>query len=324
VNGRRAVSFVGIVGWLACGAAAGAQAPPRPAVPVAHASVDRTAGWVGDRVIYTVEIVCPKGTDVLDEDLAKDRLALEGFEVVATDSSRTEAADLSLTRTFRYALTTYDVNATTLRVAPFTVRYYTTRPGQRLQESAPAGDVSVPGAVVAFRSTLPEGQATLALRDQRQPARRPTIYTLAQPIGIGLVIVSIVPVALLGIALAARRRRRAPGRSRRHLRQSEQASLEAARALDVSAPGGRREAYTQIDAIVRDHLDRIAGLTGRALTPPEVEPALAGQRVRVPPGEVAALLAECERARYGPPDALPSADACRDALARAEQFVASR
>ncbi len=323
MNGRRAVSMVGVIGWLACGAAAGAQAPARPGVPVARASVDRTAAWVGDRVIYTVEIVCPKGTDVLDDDLAKDRLSLEGFEVVATDSARTEAADLSVTRQFRYALTTYDVNARTLRVAPLTVRYFATRPGQRLEESAPAGDVAVPGAVVAFRSTLPEAQETLALRDARAPAPRRTIYTLAQPIGIGLVVVSIVPVALLGIALAARRRPR-PGRSRRHVRQSAQASLEAARAIDVSAPDGRREAYTQIDAIVRDHLDRTTGVTGRALTPAEVGPALAGQRVRVPSEEVSALLAECERARYGPPDALPSADACRDALARAEQLVAPR
>ncbi len=268
--------------------------------------------------------MCPKGTDVLDDDLAKDRLKLEGFDVVATDSTRTEGADLSVTRQFRYVLTTFKVNVPTLRVAPFTVRYYATRPGQRLQESAPAGEVAVPGAIVAFRSTLPEAQETLALRDARAPASRATIYSLARPIGIGLVVASIAPVVFLGLALAARGRRRVLGRSRRQVRQDERASLEAARAIDVSGADGRREAYTQIDAIVRDHLGVLAGVTGRGLTPAEVEPALGEHRARIPADEVSALLAECERARYGPPEALPSAESCREALARAEQFVAPR
>ena len=65
----------------------------------------------------------------------------------------------------------------------------------------------------------------------------------------------------------------------------------------MRTPEGRREAYTQIDAIVREHLGHVAAVTGRSLTPQEVEPALAGRKMRVSPDEVSALLAECERAR---------------------------
>jgi hypothetical protein len=327
VNGRRVVGLASVALLLSC-APLLAQAPPaapvRTGAPVVRVTVDRTAVWVGDRVTYAIEFVCPKGTDVLEDDLAKDKLKLEGLDVVSTDSSRTEGEDLSVTRVFRYVLTTYSVTTSTLRIAPSSVRYYATRPGQRLQESAPAGEVAVPGTVIAFRSTLPEAQETMALRDARRPAARPSIYALAQPVGIALVVVSIVPAAVWGLAFVAQRRRRARGASVRKARKSERASLEAVRALDVRNVEGRREAYTQIDAIVREHLGHVAAVTGRSLTPQEVEPALAGRKTRVAPDEVSALLAECERARYAPAAALPSEDACREALARAEQFVSSR
>jgi len=36
---------------------------------------------------------------------------------------------------------------------------------------------------------------------------------------------------------------------------------------------------------------------------------------------VAGVLEACDRARYAPPDALPSADACRRAIEQCEQVV---
>ena len=316
-----AAACLAMLGWAASGQA---QTPPRPGAPVVHASIDRTALWVGDRVTYTIEFVCPRGTDVLEDDLAKDKLRLDGLDIVSTETARTEGADQSVTRRFTYVLTTYKVNVASLRVAPFSVRYYATRPGQRLQESAPAGEVQVPGAVVALRSTLPEDQEPLALRDGRAPEPRRAAYALAQPVGIGLVVVSIAPAVFWAIAFAARRRQRVRGRSVRQARKDERASIEAARAIDVSGPQGRRDAYTQIEAIVRHHIGQLAGMTGESLTPQEVEPALAGHRTRVPAEEIGALLAECERARYGPLEALPTAEACREAVGRAAQLVSGR
>jgi hypothetical protein len=250
----------------------------------------------------------------------QDKLKLEGLEVVSSDTSRVEHPDGGVTRRFDYVLTSYKVDAPVLRVAPMSVRYFATRPGQRLEDAAPAGEVQVPGAVIAFRSVLPETEE-LALRDGRAPLERPVAFTMAQPVGLGLILIAIVPVAIWGAALAGRARQKKATRSRRQARREERASLEAARALDVSDPEGRREAYTQIDAIVRDHLLDVAGVAGRSLTPAEVRAALAGRAARVPAESVAALLAECETARYGPPSALPSADACRDALAQAERVV---
>jgi hypothetical protein len=289
--------------------------------PEVRVSLDRTAVWVGDRVTYSVHITSPRGFDVLDDDLVQDKLKLEGLEVVATDTSRVEHPDGGVTRRFDYVLTSYKVDVPVLKIAPMSVRYFATRPGQRLEDAAAAGEVQVPGAVVAFRSVLPE-QAELALRDVRTPADRPSAFAMAQPVGIALIVVSIVPVAIWAVALAGRARAKAATRSRRQARREERASLEAARALDVADPEERRRAYALIDGIVRDHLRDATGAPGRSLTPAEVSAALAGRRSRIPAESVVALLAECETARYGPPSALPSADACRDALAEAERVVA--
>jgi hypothetical protein len=308
---------------LAQAPAQGAKPAARP-VPVVRASVDRTAIWVGDRVTYTVEIASPRGYDVLEDDLSKDKLKLEGLDVVVTDTSRSEDPGGGATRRFRYVLSSYRVDTPSLTIAPLSVRYYATRAGQRLEDSAPAGSVEVPAAVVALRSTLPEQQRAFELRDDRPAADRPTMMAMAQPVGMGLVVVSVVPAVIWGAALAGRRRVRKPGRSARQVRRQERASLEAVKAMDLESPEARRDAYSQINAIVREHLQEAHGVAGPSLTPAEVAPALAGRSSRVPPESVASLLAACEAARYAPPSALPSATECRDALAQTEELLGAR
>lgn len=110
----------------------------------------------------------------------------------------------------------------------------------------------------------------------------------------------------------------------RQVRADERATLESTRSIDLESPEGRREAYTRINAVVREHLREVGGVAGPSLAPGEIAGVLTAKPTRLPAETIAALLAECERARYGPPGTLPSAAACRDALAQAEQVLASR
>lgn len=299
-----------------------AAAAPTPDVAV-KTSVDRTAVWVGDHVIYTIDLTCKPGIDVLDEDLSKDHLKLDGLDILSTDITQQETADGGRRHQYRYTLTTLHVDMAALKIAPLSVRYFLRRPGQRLQDAAPAGDVAVPGATIAFRSMLPEAQESYAIRDGRAAAERPRAFAHAEGIGAALVIVSLAPAAFW-IAGLIRGRRRVVKRSAREVRQQERASIDAARALDLGTPEGRRDAYGQMNAIVREHLRDVCGVPGPALTPAEIEPALAGSGSRVPAEDVIALLTACDLARYAPPSALPAADACRDALDRTEQLIAVR
>jgi hypothetical protein len=283
-------------------------------------SLDRTAVWVADRVAYTVTIVCGKGVDILADDLAKDKLHVEGLEILASDSRRTIDRDERTTYAFAYYLTTYRVDVPELKIAPLTVRYYVKRAGQRIGDAAPAGEVQVPPAVVAFRSALPDGQETYAIRDGRDARPRRLRYAWLQPIGLALVLVSIVPAAIAVIAAARRTRLREKPRSARQVRHDERASLDALEGLDVSTPAARREAYSRLNALVRDHVRLVSGVDAAGLTPAELESAALGHG-RLPIDVVTEVLAACDEARYAPPDALPSAEACRTTIERAAQVI---
>jgi hypothetical protein len=284
-------------------------------------SLDRTAMWVADRVTYTVEIVCKRGVDLLADGLSRDKLKTEGLEVIDGETARRSGSDNTTIYQFRYVLTAYRTDVPTLTIAPLTVRYAVIRAGQRLEDAAPAGEAQVPGATIAFRSVLPDDQDPPGIRSEKPPHTRQTWFAVLQPIGIALIIVSAVPALLAIVALVRRTSRPRLRRSARTARAHERASLEAVRHMDVDTVDRRREVFTVLEALVRDHLHEVCGLPGASLTPREVPLALATTTTKVPAELVASVLATCALARYAPPGAIPSADACRQTVDQVEQVL---
>jgi hypothetical protein len=301
------------VALLAAGMLPAAAQAPQPDVTV-RASVDRPAVFVGDRVTYTIELTCKRGVDILADDVSRDKLKVDGLDVIDAATDRRSASDGSTHYRLDYVLTTYRIDQATRKIAPLRVRYAVRRAGQRREDASSAGEVQVPGATIAFRSLLPDEEAPSAIRADAPPgARRPLFATLGS-IGLGLIVVSVVP-ALLGVAAVARRARRPRiRRSARAVRQAERLSLEHVRAMEIETIEGRRAALTQLDGLVREHLTEVCGVPGASVTPAEVPAALANGRGTVSADLVASVLATCERARFAPPQAMPSADACREAI----------
>src|SRR5207248_3232629 len=128
---------------------------------------------------------------------------------------------------YAYHLTTYRLDPPTQKIGDLNVRYYIKRPGQRVEDATPAGEVTVPGASIAVRSLLPDAQDTATFRDVRAPAPRRARFAMMMPIGTGLVVVSIVPVVLWAGVLVTRARSRRVHRSARQVRHDERASIEA-------------------------------------------------------------------------------------------------
>jgi hypothetical protein len=303
--------------------------PPTTVRPVAlpvqgRAATDRSAIWVGDRVTYTIDILCDRGGDILLDDLAKETLRVNGLEIIASDSTTTTDAAGQTRHRFRYVLTTYRVDAPSLSIEPLSVRYYQQRPGQRLQDMAPLGEVQIPGAAIALRSTLPDAQTVYDLRDGRDAAPRHPLFVRAGSIGLALVIVSLAPAAFVVLSTLRRRTRKTVRRSARQARLDHRATLDRLRSLDVATEEDRRRAYDEISTAVREHIAAHAGVPAPSLTAPEIDAALATARTRMPRESVSALLASTDDARYAPPQAVPSAQACRDALATAEQVLGGR
>jgi hypothetical protein len=288
-----------------------------------RASVDRTAIWVGDRINYSVDITCVRGVEILLDDLAKEKLRVNGLDVLSSDTTTTVDAGERTTYRVRYVMTTYRVDVPSLSIEPMSARYYARRPGQRLQDIAPAGEVQVPGAVIAFRSTLPD-QPTYELRDARGMVPRHPILARAASIGLALVVISLAPAAFVAVALLRRRPRRSGRRSARQIRMDHRAALERLRSLEVTTEDDRRKAYDEISAAVRQHVAATSGVPAPGLTAAEVDAALETAGGRLPRESVTSLLVACDAARYGPPQALPSAQACRDALTSAEQVLGGR
>jgi len=137
-------------------------------------------------------------------------------------------------------------------------------------------------------------------------------------------VISLAPAAFVAVALLRRRTRSSGRRSARRARMDRRATLERLRALEVSTEEERRRAYDEISAAVRQYLAATSGVPAPSLTAPEVDAALEIAGGRVSRESVTTLLVACDEARYGPPQALPSAQACRDALATAEQMLGGR
>jgi len=329
---------IGLLGYLVIGSLIGLSTPgsltyvasgfsrTEPAAPdvTVRTSLDRTAIFVADRVTYTIELTCKRGVDVLADDLSRDKLKTEGLDVIEGGTDRRSTADGATIYQFRYVLTTYRTDVPALTIAPLRVRYAVRRAGQRLEDAAPAGDVPVPGATIAFRSVLPDDQDVAGIRSDKPPHARSARYAALQLVGIGLVIVAIVPGVLAIAALVRRIRRPRVRRSARAVRHEERASLEAVRQANVDTIEGRRQVLTDLDALVRQHLREVCGVPAASLTPREIPFALSASASRVPAELVASVLEACELARYAPPHATPSADACREAIDQVEQMISDK
>jgi hypothetical protein len=292
--------------------------------------VSRTAVWVGDPVDLVVEFECPPQVDVIPEDLASDKLKLEGFQVLTSSAERDVASDLPAgvpaeDRTvtyhrYRYRLASYETGLPTLRIAAWPVRYYVRRAGDRPEDVSPAGEVQVPGVTVARRSTLPDDLPTLDLRTDARLTAAPPVLNVARPIGLGLIALAAVPLTIWIGTRVGRQRVRGSRPNARTVRAQVRSALEDVRAIDVESEAGRREAYGRLDRAVRQHLADLRGIPAHALSAKEIAARL--QSAGSPDADSAGeLLAECERARYGPPDALPPAERFGAALSRAEQMV---
>ena len=325
---RRAIVLPLVMGLCAAVAESRQRPESRPAAHDVRVRswVSRTAVWVGDPVELVVEFVCPPQVDVIPEDLATDKLKLEGLEVVTSSVERDVDAGLSAeasakpdlsaeasakadgttTHRFRYRLATYETGLPTLRIATWPVRYYVRRAGERPEDVSPAGEVQVPGATIARRSTLPDELPDLDLRTAAALTDVPGVVSAAGPIGIGLIVLAAAPLAVWIAALIGRPRSRASRPRASAARAEARSALDEIRAMDVESEAGRREAYGRLDRAVRQHLTDTRGIPAHALCAGEVAARL--QAAGSPHADTAGqLLAECERARYGPPDRLPPA-----------------
>ena len=280
-------------------------------------TVSRTAIWVGDHVDFTVEFSLAPQVAVMPDDLVKEKLPLEGLEVVSTSSERRPADGGRVIERYHYVLSSYDSAQTTLKVGSWPVRYYMQRPGERPEDVSPAGEVQIPAAAIARRSTLPDEITSLDVRAEGAPADAPRFLGNARAAGLGLILLAAAPLAVWTTVMASRWRSRVRKPRRSAVRAQAMSVLEELRAADIDSGPARREAYGRLERAVRQHFAAMREIPAHALVSSELATRLraAGSAHADTAGD---LLAECERVRYGPPDRLPPKERFTTALEAAE------
>jgi hypothetical protein len=287
---------------------------------VVRSSVDRTAAWVGDPVTYTVEIVCAPGYDIIEGDIARERLRLDGLELRTSDIARDARADGGVVYRARFQVASYAPERDSVHIAPLSVRYYQAAGGDAGQR--PAGTAEVAGADIVVRSTLPD-PVGVQIRTARTPFFLPASLRLVQPLGLTLLALSIgaVVVALAIPAVRSRSPARPEG-AQDAPRGDYRTVLEELRRLNGTAdPDILRGAFARLDQLLRDRLTD-DGIPARALTPDEIdswsETAADATRRHV----AAQVLRDCERIRYGGPGQPLSQTTLFELLDRAAPLVA--
>ena len=246
------------------------SAPSRPS-GLRRRSIGRRSGSP-IALTFTVDIVCDRGVDILLDDLAKEKLRVNGLEILGSDSSATtDAAERThaqaalradhLSRGPAGGLDRADRRSATTRAGPAS--------GCRTWRRRVR--CTVPGAVVAYPQHAARQPAGPGLRDRRAAASRHPFFVRAR-------------IGRAGARRRSRWRRRCswrrprcgggpcarPGRrSARQIRKEKRDTLERLRSLDVGTEEERRRAYDEISAAVRQHV----AATPRTCRPPSLTAA---------------------------------------------------
>lgn len=283
--------------------------------------VSQTALWVGNVVTYTVTLVCRPDVDVLQEDLGADKLTLMGLQVVGHTLNRQATADGRTRYTVSYQVTTFEPGAEAVGIGDWTVRYVVGATGRG--GSAPAQDLRIPGAALAWRSALPAALRTLDIRGGRTPQPAPGWWRATRAAGLILMATSVGASGwLLATWLGAGRPRQAKRRVSRESAHDLQTAFNALRDAPVSGAAERLAAYAALEAAVRRYAGEVTSLPTLALTPAEFRERLSVGVAPLPADLVCRILTGCQGARYQSANRLPDEQHFRDTLAAAAELVA--
>jgi hypothetical protein len=275
-----------------------------------------SAAWVGEPVDFVVEIDTAPGVDVNPDDLAQDKLTLQGLEAESSDHRAETHADGRTVQRWTYRLVAWEIGKDAKTIGEIAVRY---------RSAGASLETTVPGRTLAVRSALPDdgsADGTLAAATATPP---PAWLDWLRPAGLALIAMSLAPLALGLAALIRRPRVKKVRVSSRTLQARNRAMFDDVAALDLSTPAGRRRAYDRIDAGIREHLEAAASVPARALTSAELRTRLAAATPPVAGADgLFTVLAECEVARHAPEPRVPDADTVRASVASLQAVLGVR
>jgi hypothetical protein len=284
-----------------------------------RSTVSQTALWVGAPITYRVALSCRPGVEVLQEDLAADRLPLDGLQVVGHSIDRHVASDGRVEYVVTYQLATFEPGAEAVGVRDWIVRYGSTGPAG---QTTAARELTIPGVPLAWRSALPGALAALELRSNVVAPAAPGWWGSTRSASLALLAMSALLFASAIVRrVAAGGRLRVRRRIKRTSPRDVQTAFAAIREAEVTDPARRLAAYDDLDATVRRMVAGMTTAPAAALTAGELRTRLATGSANVDVNDIARVLEECERARYQPIERLPGANDFNTAAEAAQRAL---
>lgn len=270
-------------------------APPAPLT--VSTRLDQTAVWVGDVLRYTLHVVHPADVEVVLDNFKKDLLPVAPFVLRDVQTRRSEWAGGNKSVEIVLSLTSFDTGKPELTIPPLPVYYFRHQAGLAGKES-PVESVSTPAVKIGLRSTLVPAR----------PAPREAKIAPTQGLAMPLTLLALGLAGLLGLAARggwATWRRLHPDQADRRLTRQQreqlvQQALARVRADATAAGDDPRRVSTAIAAALRGLVAQIFQVPAAALTPDEIESALA--RADVNPAlaaDIKNVLTQCEQLQYG-------------------------
>ena len=204
---------------------------------------------------YTVEVVCPPGYDIIEGDLGREHLPLEGLEVRAASTTREARDDGTVLYRARFQLASYTPERERLRIGPMSIRYYRKQPDGRIDDQVPdRRRRTCPRQDIALHSTLPDSAGPV-LRTAKAPVLLPPFSHLFWPFGLALVALSLVTRRPCGFTRTIKRRpSTGPPDSARQPTEYRLALDEIGQLSDTADAEALRQAFGRLDHLLREFL----------------------------------------------------------------------
>src|SRR3970282_1154530 len=134
---------------------AAAEVVPPPEGMSFTTHLDHTAVWVGDQFHYTIIVDHTPTYEFVLDTLTKETVNMDPFQAVDVTKQTMNSKSGDRRLYLDLALTTFATGKATDQIPQLTLFYFKREPGVLRAEEAAAESLTVPGAVLGLRSTLP-------------------------------------------------------------------------------------------------------------------------------------------------------------------------
>ncbi|OFW13081.1 MAG: hypothetical protein A3H27_19145 [Acidobacteria bacterium RIFCSPLOWO2_02_FULL_59_13] len=298
------------------------QAAPPPQEITFSTRLDRTAVWVGDQFIYTIIVEHSPNIEFVLDNLSKETINMDPFQVADVSKPVTTLKNGDKRLILDLTLSSFAAGIETEQIPQLTLFYFRRDQGTGGVAEAAAESLTVPGPVIALRSTLPPEPRDIRDAFPATYSWAESRWVLAVAGGVGLVLL----VAGVGweTATYVRRIRSRKGPDRRKAMEAVRARWASAVPSDFNDSDTIIAFHNQSYQDVKEYIGYYLEVPTLGLTADELQEEM--QRLGTQSDfsqKVAGVLKDLETSRYSLNGARPNPEVAQRTSQQIREIFAS-